>query len=607
MKWKSYIAILLIALVVGQRLTQREYQYSISWDTFGYYLYLPAFFYQHDLTLADPSWANKMREKYDLSGTLYQVHKLENDNFVIQYSSGMAVLMLPAFVAGHFIAKWFDYPMDGFSLPYQTSVFIWSFIIGLIGLYYLRKLLLLFFDDGRVAWILCLIAFATNYYIQTTQALTTSHTYLFTLYSIFFYHTIQWHKSKKIKDILFCAFSLGLMCLTRPTEFIAVLIFLLWDFRGLKGQFLYWKTSITQHRYQALLFILILILCASPQLIYWMEISGKPFIMSYANHGEGFDFLSPHTLDYLFSYRKGLFVYSPILLLSTLAFIFLWKQNRPVFWSLAIYFIIYIYVVSSWSCWWYAHCFGQRSIYQVLPVFAILLGYFIQWIQTHKWMKVAGTAALSFCLILCLFQSYQFAAGIIDGSRMTKAYYWAIFGKLSAPENASALLLVDRPTTEVWPFKDRHNYTPKLVYDFRREELHKVAMRPDNLLIDLDVQELSSEKPFSEGWQIQWKKLTQHDHNWIHVEAEFYAPEDFKAPDLCLVTCMDHKGGNYGYHAESIHPDSLKTNAWNKIAFDYLTPEVRVGKDNLSSYLWYRGQGKVYVKQLAITQYEPLH
>ena len=129
-------------------------------------------------------------------------------------------------------------------------------------------------------------------------------------------------------------------------------------------------------------------------------------------------------------------------------------------------------------------------------------------------------------------------------------------------------------------------------------------MRPDSLWISMDVQELSAEKPYSEGWETSWKALTRKDHNWLHAEVVFYAPIDFKAEDLKVVVCMDHAGGAYGYMAKSIHPDSLKHDAWNRISFDYLTPEVRISQDKISSYAWYRGNGKVYVKDFIITQYE---
>lgn len=607
MKWKSLIAVFFIAIIVGQRLPQREYQYAISWDTFGYYLYLPALLYHHDLELSDPLWANDMRIKYDLSGTLYQIHPLDNGNHVIQYTSGMAFMMAPAFVAGHYSAKWLGYPMDGYALPYQICVWIWSFMVAFIGLLYLRKLLLMFFADQRVMWILLMIAFATNYYIHTTQDIATSHIYLFTLYCIYVCHLIQWHGQKKWKDLVALSFSFGLMCLARPTEIIAIVLFLLWGFRGVQAHCIYWWNTIRTHKAQFLAWILIVGTCALPQILYWMHVSGKPFVMSYANPGEGFDFAQPHTFDYLFSFRKGLFIYTPVLFLSLFSFLYLWKNRRADFWTFSVFIILYIYVVSSWSCWWYAHCFGQRSIYQVLPVFAILLGHFMQWISLRSWTALAGKTLLALCFLLCVFQSYQYATHVIHGSRMTKAYYLATFGKLHIPPHAEELLLVERPTTENWPFVHRDRYSSRIIYDFRNEELHKVAMRPDGPGFEEDVQMFSPEKPFSEGWETTWGQLTSKDHNWLHVEATFFAPTDFKPDDLCLVVTMNHNDGNYGYVARSIHPDSLKAGDWNTIAFDYLTPEVRVSSDKISSYLWFRGQGKAYLRQLVITQYEPLH
>jgi hypothetical protein len=52
-------------------------------------------------------------------------------------------------------------------------------------------------------------------------------------------------------------------------------------------------------------FILILAI----QLILWNYQTGSFFIWPYK--GEGFDFLNPHIYGVLFSFRKGLFIYTP--------------------------------------------------------------------------------------------------------------------------------------------------------------------------------------------------------------------------------------------------------------------------------------------------------
>jgi hypothetical protein len=76
-----------------------------------------------------------------------------------------------------------------------------------------------------------------------------------------------------------------------------------------------------------------------------------------------------------------------------------------------------------------------------------------------------------------------------------------------------------------------------------------------------------------------------------------------KPDDILLVATADHKGP-YGYRTAST-PDSLfHPNGWNLIELDYLTPEVRSTKDDLSFYIWYRGQDSVYVSDIELRVYE---
>jgi hypothetical protein len=43
---------------------------------------------------------------------------------------------------------------------------------------------------------------------------------------------------------------------------------------------------------------------------------------------------------------------------------------------------------------------------------------------------------------------------------------------------------------------------------------------------------------------------------------------------------------------------------WNRITMDYITPEVRAGRDNLSVYAWYQGKEPVYVDDLQVEVFE---
>ena len=101
-------------------------QNILSWDTFGYHLYLPATLIHHDPGLHDPIWVKDAVATYNSSGSLYQISKLpDDDRWVMKYPVGLAMLWSPFFVAGHFAAGMCGAPQDGFSPPYQ-----WALIIG---------------------------------------------------------------------------------------------------------------------------------------------------------------------------------------------------------------------------------------------------------------------------------------------------------------------------------------------------------------------------------------------------------------------------------------------------------------------------------------------
>ena len=115
------------------------------------------------------------------------------------------------------------------------------------------------------------------------------------------------------------------------------------------------------------------------QFAYWKYASGKFIINPYGsgNPGEGLELFHPHILEVLFSFRKGWFIYTPMMLFTMIGFWQMYKHNKNLFAPVFIYFIINFYIVSSWSCWWYGACFGVRSLIPSYAVLSIPFGYFI--------------------------------------------------------------------------------------------------------------------------------------------------------------------------------------------------------------------------------------
>ncbi|NDC41610.1 MAG: hypothetical protein EBZ77_08680, partial [Chitinophagia bacterium] len=166
-KWSLYVMVLCMLLMAGTsfmyyprwRLGRTEA--TISYDVSGYYWYLPSLFIYHDLK--GQSFKDSVLQHYAMTPEFLQGFKMPNGNYVMKYSSGMAVMYLPFFTIAHLLAKPLGYPPDGFSPPYQLAIQIGGFLMAILGLFYLRRLLLLFFSDGVVAATLAVLVLGTNY------------------------------------------------------------------------------------------------------------------------------------------------------------------------------------------------------------------------------------------------------------------------------------------------------------------------------------------------------------------------------------------------------------------------------------------------------------
>ena len=64
----------------------------LSWDVFGYYLYLPLIFIYNDLGLANVSDIYDIIEKYNNTATFYQAVQSPTGNWVMKYSMGLSIL-----------------------------------------------------------------------------------------------------------------------------------------------------------------------------------------------------------------------------------------------------------------------------------------------------------------------------------------------------------------------------------------------------------------------------------------------------------------------------------------------------------------------------------
>jgi hypothetical protein len=244
--------------------------HNLTWDVFGYYSYLPAFFYDDPAKLTR---LDSLVKLYNVAGGI-SGWKAPNGNYIFKYSCGQAILYLPAFISADIISRLFNFPRDGLSLPYPIAINIEGVLFGFLGLWLLRKILLLYFMDDIVASTLLIIGLASNYleYIALDNGFT--HNYLFALYCLILLLTINWYKNPGYKYTILLGLCCGLSALIRPTEILIVLIPVLWGIHD-RTSFITKLLVLKNHLAHIFLFVLIVFAIGSIQLLYWKKYSGS--------------------------------------------------------------------------------------------------------------------------------------------------------------------------------------------------------------------------------------------------------------------------------------------------------------------------------------------
>lgn len=419
----------------------------ISYDAAGYYLYLPSIFYDD---LGKINHKDAIIKKYNPFGCNFEdANKKIGENYVLKYTSGVAILELPAFIVAHFIATYFNFPVDGFSLPYQICINFWSILFGIFGLWILRNVLLKYFNDNSVAITLFTICIASNLYNFISFSGSMSHSYLFTLYVFLLFYIDKLYENPSYKTSFLLGLIAGFIVMIRPIEMICLILIFGWKVASvneIKDRFQF----IRQHFSKFLLFAFSAFLIGSIQLIYWKIYAGKWLFWSYGAD-EGFNFLKPHIINWLISYKKGWLMYTPVMLLSIIGFYALYKIKRKLFFACFIFVIFNIYWCSAWNCWWYGGSFSQRSVVQSYVVLAFPLTAFFQSISTKKILFYLSLLFVVFCCWLNLLMTYQAytSKGIMENELMSKMYYWKIFGKTNINQTDKKFIdLVDEmPST----------------------------------------------------------------------------------------------------------------------------------------------------------------
>ena len=425
--WSFLIAVLAISLLSIAHYTRGPLR-VIDYDVSGYYAYLPATFIYNDLK--ELNWRSDIIKQYRFNGRADCTPERESGATVIKYPVGMAISYLPGFALAHLYATLSDSDADGYSQPYHLGLILIGWLYMLIALWYLRKLLSIYFKDWIVALALLIVALGTNYYIYAGSHTMMSHAFLFMLFALAIYHTTLWYRDPTIRRIIGIGLILGLITITRPTEILLTLVVLFWSVHNLESLKDRIKLFVEckLHLVAAIISAAVVI---SIQLFYWKYSSGDWIVYSYK--GEGFTWDGRYLRECFVGFRKGWLIYTPVMVLGIIGLYPLYKQKNTnkISLPIIIFLLISTYIIFSWDNYWYGGGFGQRAMISSYVLFAFAIAAWIQSIRNKsKWLKYISGAFIMFCIWLNIFQSFQAQVwGGFETNKMTKKYYFKIFGE----------------------------------------------------------------------------------------------------------------------------------------------------------------------------------
>lgn len=388
-----------------------------EWDAFGYYMYLPAILIYHDVKNLE--WVPAIDQKYGLTGgNGVQAEHADNGNYVFKYLGGVAILQLPFFAAAHLIGPHTGYPADGFSPPYQYALGFGILLYSLLAILLLRKILLHYYSDRTTAITLLLVCMGTNYIQYAAVDNGQSHAYIFPLYVLILYATMQWHRKPEMKWAALTGYILGLATISRPTEAIMLFIPLMWNTHTKEAAKAKWA-QVRLHKNHLLIAGVCGVAGILPQLIYWKITSGSYLF----DVGSKWDFLLPH-FRVLLGWEKGWFIYTPVTVFFIAGMFFM--KGQPFRKSVLWFCLLNIYIIIAWHDWRYGGSYATRALVQSYPLFALPAAAFVERISVNKWRWVFYTLFL-YLICVNLFQTRQYDSTVLHYNDMNRKYYGRIY------------------------------------------------------------------------------------------------------------------------------------------------------------------------------------
>jgi hypothetical protein len=563
----------------------------IDGDGSGYYAYLPALFIYQSADFTPVYELEKKKRAKDYQGHYF--HRA-GEKLVNKYTTGTAMLQLPFFLMAYVLSLIFGLAPDGYNILFQYGVALAAFFYVFLGLMYLKKLADLYEMPARISIpLVFVILLGTNLFYYSFFAPSMSHAYSFSLIAIFIFLLKRTFINYSAELIFVTAFLLGLIMLVRPVN--AVVVLAIPFLASSPAAFL--ETIRKKLDLKDILITLgLFILALSPQLMINYLQTEKAIVFGYTN--EGFYWLDPEAINFLFSYRKGWFTYTPVMLLTLPALYTLFKKSAYLFITFVMFLIVLVYVFSSWWNWLYGDSFGMRPMIDFYAIFFVVICLFIERVRI-RWIRylIGGFAGLA--VLLNLFQTWQYSRGIIHADSMNKEAYWYVFLKSGQKYVGS---VGDHDEYYYGYLSEK----PFLSTGFSTDDKSKEGWTINSSLIVEQNQQsilLDAENIYSPTYAWRLPESLWGDSNIYLIFGVDYREVDMNAANgsLFVVDISDSLGNLVFYKTFKVKrlPGEI-TREWKRGSIGLKLPEIGKNTYRIKCYIWNKGKQKIYFDRFHI-------
>lgn len=342
---------------------------------------------------------------FDLSNQRY-LNKIVNyaviknkvtNRFVSSYSFGESLMQFPIFYYFNKANKFFIKNFNIKSIPYSfiegLGILISSTFYSFLTVYLMYKLSLNLGESKMDSLFLSLTFFiGTHLFFYTFSSPAYPHIYEVFIVTLLLYFFIKFKKRFNILHIFLFGLLYGLLFTVRNVNIVFIIPFLLYL------MFYHYKKKerdesifivLQRYFYYVLIFNLGFLPFLVSVFIYNKVQYGSIITTGYSNAGV-FDLFPNYFLHYYFHPIRGIFWWSPVIILSMIGFGFVCRESKDkdIFLFSAFNIFIFTLTISFYNRWWGGLSFGQRYLTPTLPLFFIGMVYLFKNIKNKTFLKL---------------------------------------------------------------------------------------------------------------------------------------------------------------------------------------------------------------------------